>query len=80
MGGVLPFGVVFVELFFILSSIYQHRFYYLFGFMAGMYTCQKRPINEQKRPVKEKNRPIKEQKRPFRRKRPFKEQKRPMKK
>jgi transmembrane 9 superfamily protein 2/4 len=25
MGGVLPFGVVFVELFFILSSIYQHR-------------------------------------------------------
>ena len=34
MGGVLPFGVVFVELFFILSSIYQHRFYYLFGFMA----------------------------------------------
>jgi len=34
MGGVLPFGVVFVELFFILSSIWQHRFYYLFGFMA----------------------------------------------
>jgi transmembrane 9 superfamily protein 2/4 len=33
MGGVLPFGVVFVELFFILSSIWQHRFYYLFGFM-----------------------------------------------
>jgi hypothetical protein len=28
MGGVLPFGVVFVELFFILSSIWQHRFYY----------------------------------------------------
>lgn len=33
MGGVLPFGVVFVELFFILSSIWDHRFYYLFGFM-----------------------------------------------
>mmetsp|Transcript_63519 Transcript_63519/g.132214 ORF Transcript_63519/g.132214 Transcript_63519/m.132214 type:complete len:695 (-) Transcript_63519:130-2214(-) len=34
MAGVLPFGVVFVELFFILSSIWQHRFYYLFGFMG----------------------------------------------
>lgn len=33
MGGVLPFGVVFVELFFILASIWQHRYYYLFGFV-----------------------------------------------
>jgi transmembrane 9 superfamily member 2/4 len=38
MGGVLPFGVVFVELFFILSSIWQHRFYYLFGFMFLVMT------------------------------------------
>jgi len=33
MGGILPFGAVFIELFFILSSIWLHRFYYLFGFL-----------------------------------------------
>ncbi|KFM24664.1 Transmembrane 9 superfamily member 4 [Auxenochlorella protothecoides] len=34
VGGVLPFGAVFIELFFILSSMWQHQFYYLFGFLA----------------------------------------------
>jgi len=34
VGGVLPFGVVFTELFFILTSLWQHRVYYLFGFLA----------------------------------------------
>merc|ERR1719476_85359 len=34
MGGILPFGAVFTELFFIMSSIWQHQFYYLFGFLA----------------------------------------------
>ena len=33
VGGLLPFGAVFVEMFFILSSIWQHRFYYMFGFL-----------------------------------------------
>jgi len=33
VGGLLPFGVVFVEMLFILSSIWQHRFYYMFGFL-----------------------------------------------
>lgn len=33
MGGVLPFGAVFIELFFILSSIWQHQFYYMFSFL-----------------------------------------------
>jgi len=33
MGGILPFGAVFIELFFILSSIWQHQIYYLFGFL-----------------------------------------------
>merc|ERR1712167_107311 len=37
MGGVLPFGAVFVEMFFILSSIWQHRFYYVFGFLAIVF-------------------------------------------
>ena len=33
MGGILPFGAIFIELFFILSSIWQHQFYYMFGFL-----------------------------------------------
>jgi len=33
-GGVLPFGAVFTELFFIMSSLWHHQFYYLFGFLA----------------------------------------------
>eukprot|EP00448_Togula_jolla_P019785 CAMPEP_0170577648 /NCGR_PEP_ID=MMETSP0224-20130122/5042_1 /TAXON_ID=285029 /ORGANISM="Togula jolla, Strain CCCM 725" /LENGTH=625 /DNA_ID=CAMNT_0010900579 /DNA_START=124 /DNA_END=2001 /DNA_ORIENTATION=- len=33
-GGMLPFGSVFTEVFFILSSIWQHQFYYVFGFLA----------------------------------------------
>merc|ERR1712087_418765 len=34
VGGVLPFGAVFTELFFIMSSLWQHQFYYLFGFLS----------------------------------------------
>merc|ERR1712139_20467 len=34
VGGILPFGAVFTELFFVMSSLWQHRFYYLFGFLA----------------------------------------------
>jgi len=33
MGGILPFGAVFIELFFIMSSIWLHRYYYLYGFL-----------------------------------------------
>ena len=33
VGGVLPFGAVFVELFFILSSLWLDQFYYVFGFL-----------------------------------------------
>lgn len=33
MGGILPFGAVFIELFFILSSVWSHQFYYLFSFL-----------------------------------------------
>eukprot|EP01024_Parvocaulis_polyphysoides_P007275 TRINITY_DN1217_c0_g2_i1.p2 TRINITY_DN1217_c0_g2~~TRINITY_DN1217_c0_g2_i1.p2 ORF type:complete len:343 (-),score=44.34 TRINITY_DN1217_c0_g2_i1:2098-3126(-) len=34
IGGILPFGAVFIELFFILTSIWLHQFYYLFGFLG----------------------------------------------
>lgn len=33
-GGVLPFVAVFTELFFIMSSMWRHRIYYVFGFLA----------------------------------------------
>jgi len=32
VGGILPFGAVFIEMFFIMSSIWGHQIYYVFGF------------------------------------------------
>ncbi|GMI51259.1 hypothetical protein ScalyP_jg5906 [Parmales sp. scaly parma] len=32
LGGILPFGAAFVELFFIMSSIWMDQYYYVFGF------------------------------------------------
>ena len=37
VGGILPFGAVFIELFFILTSMWMHQFYYLFGFLALVF-------------------------------------------
>ena len=34
IAGILPFGAVFIELFFIMSSVWLQRFYYVFGFLA----------------------------------------------
>merc|ERR1719247_343240 len=44
LGGIMPFIVVFTELSFIMSSIWLHRVYYVFGFLAVvllilMITC-----------------------------------------
>jgi Endomembrane protein 70 len=36
-GGVLPFGACFVELFFIMSSIWMDQYYYVFGFLLLVY-------------------------------------------
>eukprot|EP00158_Paraphelidium_tribonemae_P005311 Partr_v1_DN27274_c3_g1_i2_m38593 putative transmembrane 9 superfamily len=33
MGGILPFGAIFVELYFIMNSIWSSQFYYVFGFL-----------------------------------------------
>jgi transmembrane 9 superfamily protein 2/4 len=37
LGGVVPFGAVFIELFFILTSIWMHKFYYVFGFLLLVF-------------------------------------------
>jgi transmembrane 9 superfamily protein 2/4 len=37
LGGILPFGACFVELFFILSSIWMDQYYYVFGFLLLVF-------------------------------------------
>lgn len=49
MGGILPFGCIFIQLFFILNSIWSHQFYYMFGFLSIVYliliiTCSETTI------------------------------------
>jgi len=34
LAGIIPFGAAFIELFFILSSLWLNKFYYVFGFFA----------------------------------------------
>lgn len=34
LAGILPFGAAFVELYFVLSSLFASRAYYAFGFLA----------------------------------------------
>ncbi|PAV61327.1 hypothetical protein WR25_18179 isoform C [Diploscapter pachys] len=38
MGGILPFGCIFIQLFFILNSIWAHQTYYMFGFLFLVFT------------------------------------------
>ncbi|XP_011304608.1 transmembrane 9 superfamily member 2 isoform X1 [Fopius arisanus] len=49
MGGVLPFGCVFIQLFFILNSLWSSQMYYMFGFLFLVFlilviTCSKTTI------------------------------------
>jgi len=49
MGGILPFGCIFIQLFFILNSIWAHQYYYFFGFLMVVYiilivTCSETTI------------------------------------
>lgn len=37
LGGLLPFGACFVELFFIMSSMWMDQYYYVFGFLFIVY-------------------------------------------
>jgi len=49
MGGILPFGCIFIQLFFILNSIWSHQMYYMFGFLFVVFvilivTCSEATI------------------------------------
>ncbi|XP_063288071.1 transmembrane 9 superfamily member 2-like [Pelobates fuscus] len=49
MGGILPFGCIFIQLFFILNSIWSHQMYYMFGvlflvFIILLITCSEATI------------------------------------
>ena len=35
--GIGPFGTIFTEIYFVMDSVWGHRFYYLFGFLALGY-------------------------------------------
>lgn len=37
LGGILPFAAAFVEIFFIMSSVWLHQFYYIFGFLFVVF-------------------------------------------
>lgn len=38
MGGILPFGAIFIELYFIMNSLWGHRVYYVFGFLFVVFS------------------------------------------
>ncbi|XP_048389053.1 transmembrane 9 superfamily member 2 isoform X2 [Stegostoma tigrinum] len=49
MGGILPFGCIFIQLFFILNSIWSHQMYYMFGFLflvfiILIFTCSEATV------------------------------------
>ena len=37
LGGVLPFGSIFIELYFVFTSFWNYKFYYVYGFMLLVY-------------------------------------------
>ena len=35
--GVLPFGSIFMEMYFVFTSVWNYKFYYVYGFMFLVY-------------------------------------------
>lgn len=35
--GILPFGSIFIELYFLFTSAWQHKFYYVYGFLLLVF-------------------------------------------
>jgi len=38
LSGILPFGSIFIELYYILTSLWNYKYYHVYGFLLGMYT------------------------------------------
>mmetsp|Transcript_9170 Transcript_9170/g.13319 ORF Transcript_9170/g.13319 Transcript_9170/m.13319 type:complete len:682 (-) Transcript_9170:141-2186(-) len=36
--GLLPFGSIFIELYYVLTSLWNYKFYHVYGFMLGVFT------------------------------------------
>eukprot|EP00002_Diphylleia_rotans_P017514 TRINITY_DN3400_c0_g1_i2.p1 TRINITY_DN3400_c0_g1~~TRINITY_DN3400_c0_g1_i2.p1 ORF type:complete len:583 (+),score=84.59 TRINITY_DN3400_c0_g1_i2:58-1806(+) len=36
-GGLIPFGSIFIEMYFVFSSFWNYKFYYVYGFMLSVY-------------------------------------------
>ena len=36
VSGLLPFGSIFIEVFFIFASIWSYKYYYVYGFLTSM--------------------------------------------
>lgn len=36
VSGLLPFGAIFIEIFFIFASIWSYKYYYVYGFLASV--------------------------------------------
>merc|ERR1712159_825146 len=37
LGGILPFGSIFIEMYFVFTSFWNYKFYYVYGFMLLVY-------------------------------------------
>ncbi|KAI1318885.1 Transmembrane 9 super member 4 [Mortierella claussenii] len=37
LGGLLPFAVIFIELFYVLKSVWEDQYYYMFGFLSLVF-------------------------------------------
>ncbi|ETO10360.1 hypothetical protein RFI_27014 [Reticulomyxa filosa] len=37
IGGILPFAAVFIEVFYIMTSVWLHHYYYMFGFLLLVF-------------------------------------------
>lgn len=37
LGGIMPFGSIFMEMFFVFTALWQHKYYHVFGFLFIVY-------------------------------------------
>ncbi len=37
LGGILPFGSIFIEMYFVFTSFWHYKYYYVYGFMFLVY-------------------------------------------